>query len=558
MEGDIQKLKESTIEHRFFEFTFPHRFGWFGFAIAMLLFLSSIVLFISSLSIPDVIQTEDAQVIQGQTEFMQAEFVESTLGKGFDGEKGAYFITSAEISTGVLLHRYCTTNSEGETTYHKVIMDDTIIFSIGSETFTADIGRYNLDVEHNVGDSCYEDIREGDRLNLFILKQESTFSVLSFSEMGLNLPEVTQRENTQRLSMSLCIVGSFILMLVTPTSLANDIREFKQGRDARSSVLYDGNEYSMSTTTTRKVDDRDWILSSPTMDTWTPTKYGPDGDGSLIPEHPRRIGTPKAATLTLYSLNGSLFVLFSVWLISDLNARDTDVFGDLIGSFGKYALLLFALLWFISSVRKWKLLHNIIDTPTSTVRGVAVGSAELVGQVRPYTPTHHLTVGGKTFDGIVGYRWKEEEERCTRDSEGNESCSWHLVDSGEDWSKFILHDGSGGILLDATSWKDMNSGDELDSWRIGKRRWTVHAFCSGDPVYALGTVEKRTLDEQEEGLDKTIGSANIIMRGSKLEGMQAKLSRGTEFALLGGLRSTTEAVVIPALMLLASFIPLIW
>ena len=63
MEGDIQKLQESTIQHRFFEFTFPHRFGWIGFAIAMLLFLSSIILFIFSLSIPDVIQTEDAQVI---------------------------------------------------------------------------------------------------------------------------------------------------------------------------------------------------------------------------------------------------------------------------------------------------------------------------------------------------------------------------------------------------------------------------------------------------------------------------------------------------------------
>lgn len=558
MEADIQKLQESTIQHRFFEFTFPHRFGWIGFAIAMLLFLSSIILFIFSLSIPDVIQTEDAQVIEGEDEFKQAEFVESTLGKGFDGEKGAYFVTTAEISTGVLMHRYCTTDSEGDTIHHKVVMDETIVFSIGSETFTADIGRYNLDVEHSVGDSCSDDIQEGDRLNLFVLKQESTFTVLSFSEGFFDLPEVTQRENTQRTSMLLCILGSFILMLVTPTSLANDIREFKQGRDGRSSVLYDGNEYSMSTTTSRSVDDQDWILSPPPMENWTLSKYGPEGDGSLISEHPRRIGTPKAATLTLYSVNGSMFVLFSVWLISDLNARDTDYFGDLIGSMGKFVLILFSIIWFFSSVRKWKLLHNIIDTPTSTVRGVAVGSAELVGQVRPYTPTHHLTVGGKTFDGIVGYEWKEEEERCTRDSEGNESCSWHLVDSGEDWSKFILHDGSGGILIDAASWKDLKSGDELDSWRIGKRRWTVHAFCSGDPVYALGTIDKRTLDEKEEGLDTTIGSANIIMRGNKLEGMQAKLSRGTEFSLLGGLRSTTEAVVIPALMVLASFIPFIW
>ena len=558
MESEVEKLQESTIQHRFFEFTFPYRFGWFGFAIAVLLFLSSIILFMFSLTIPDVIQTEDAQVIQGEAAFKQAEFTESRLGKGFDGEDGAYFIASAEISSGVLMHRYCTTDSEGDTIFHKDLIDETIVFSIGSETFVAEIGRYNLNVEHYVGDSCSDEIGEGDRLNLFILKQASTFTVLSFSEGGFGLPEVTQREDTQRTAMLLSILGSFILMLVTPSSLAKDIRAIKQGRNARSSVLFDGQEYSMSTTTSRNVDEHDWILSPPPMETWTPSKYGPDGDGRLINEHPRKVGTPKAATLTLYSLNGSIFVLFSVWLISDLNARDTDIIGDLIGSIGKYVLILFAVTWFFISVRKWKLLHNMIDTPTSTVRGVAVGSAELVGQVRPYSSTHSITIGGKTFDGIVGYRWKEEEQRCRRDNNGKESCSWHVINSGEDWSKFILHDGSGGILVDAASWKDLNSGEELDSWRIGKRRWTVYAFCSGDPVYALGTVEKRTLDEREDGLDTTIGSANIIMRGSKLEGMESRLSRGTEFSLLGGLRSTTEAVVIPALMLLASIIPLMW
>ena len=558
MDKDAAELRQSSIQHHFFEFTFPHKWGRIGYVFGLLLFIIAGLLFLSSLSIPDVIQTADAESITTSTEFDTSDFEEQELGKGFDGQTGAYFTTVATIESGKMIERYCTTNDEGETQYHANIVDSKIQFAIGTSAFTGTWYTHNLNPEYNVANVCDEDIESGDDVRLFVLKQGETFTILSMSEYPSELPEVTQRENAQRSAMMLMSLGALILMLVTPPSLAKNIRKVRKERTQSASIIYDGNGYSLSKKTFRNVDNQDWILAPPTVDSWTPTKYGPDGDGRTIAEHPTTIGTPHPATFTLYSICGSIFVLFNVWLVADLNARDTDVIGAFMGDLGKYILVLFALGWALTSIRKWKLLHNIIDTPTSRVRSVAVGSAELVGQVRPYSNTLNFSVGSRSYDGVVSFHWVEEEERCSKNSDGKESCSWHTVASESQQSNFILHDGSGGILVDVGSWNEIDMGDRLDTWRIGKHRWTVMTLCSGDPVYALGTVDKRTLDEQEAGLDTSIPSANIILRGNRLEGMQAKIARGTEFSLLAGLRSTTESVFIPIIMLFASIIPFIW
>ena len=89
-------------------------------------------------------------------------------------------------------------------------------------------------------------------------------------------------------------------------------------------------------------------------------------------------------------------------------------------------------------------MHNIIDTPSSRVRSVAAGPAELVGQVRPGPQgTMSVKVGGsasRKVEGVVNYRWKEEEHVCTKDSDGNESCSWQTrrTDSGGQNSYFTM------------------------------------------------------------------------------------------------------------------------
>jgi hypothetical protein len=90
-------------------------------------------------------------------------------------------------------------------------------------------------------------------------------------------------------------------------------------------------------------------------------------------------------------------------------------------------------------------------------------------------------------------------------------------------------------------------------------RWTVDALCAGDPIYCLGRVEPRRGDFMpEEGCPTEISNANLIVKGETDIGTHAKLSRGTELSVVANLRSTTEAIIIPAIMLIFSAIPFLW
>ena len=131
----------------------------------------------------------------------------------------------------------------------------------------------------------------------------------------------------------------------------------------------------------READESDWVLTAPDFKTWSDNPYAADDSGELILEHPIRIGTPNPATFTLYSINGLIFIITSIWLSIDLTARHNIPGADATGL--RLIMVLFSTVWAAFAFRKWKLIHNIIDTPTSKVSSVAAGPAELVGQVRP-------------------------------------------------------------------------------------------------------------------------------------------------------------------------------
>ena len=162
MDKDGAELRKSSMEHHFFEFTFPHKWGRIGVVFGVLLFIVAGFTFLFSLSIPDVIQTDDAVRINTSSEFETSEFVEQTLGKGFDGQTGAYFTTVATIESGTMIERYCTTNDEGETQYHAIVADSKIPFSIGGSSFTGTWYTHNLNPEYSVGDSCDDDVEQGE------------------------------------------------------------------------------------------------------------------------------------------------------------------------------------------------------------------------------------------------------------------------------------------------------------------------------------------------------------------------------------------------------------
>ena len=133
----------------------------------------------------------------------------------------------------------------------------------------------------------------------------------------------------------------------------------------------------------------------------------------------------------------------------------------------RLGLVIFTIIWSYLAFKRWKLVHNIIDTPTSKVRSVAVGAAELVGQVRPGPEgTLSFNVGGdvsRLVEGAVAYKWVEEEHVC-RGSGEDRTCSGKLVEKENASVPFILHDGTGGILVDPSSWEKMDYGSMLHRW----------------------------------------------------------------------------------------------
>ena len=128
-------------------------------------------------------------------------------------------------------------------------------------------------------------------------------------------------------------------------------------------------------------DPNDWILPAPGPATWNTTdRYAEDSGGQPIPEHPVRVGTPVPATLSLYGIFGLSAVLFFILGIGSAIGEVDNPDSRLL-AIGVVSLV--AIIWLILGWLRAKMLNQMIDTPTSLVRSVALGHHELVGQVRP-------------------------------------------------------------------------------------------------------------------------------------------------------------------------------
>ena len=566
------KVDVNSINHGFFQFTFPK--GWkkiTTWALACVIYLAAAVFFIVSLGIPDVPPLAEISIISTMDELEDVEEVK--LGKGWgDYTEGKFFIIEATIVEGELIHGYWEYDADGENCSNYVDFTDwTLVISPDAsneefniswfEPLTEEASHKNRNCDSNYYDDWY--VEENDPIIVFGLSVEDGLYFMSVGTEGFGPPERTDREDAQRIALLLCTISSIMMMVTTPTSLSYDIERLRKRWGNLPFAHGKPGELVEAEGPTRRVDSNDWILPPKPFEEWSENGYGEDEGGKLLEEHPNNIGTPMPATFTLYSINGMMFVTFAVWLSSDLLARHNDFFTWVAGQILRIAVIIFTLVWLFFAFKKWKLNHGIIDTPTSNVRGVAVGPAELVGQVRP-PPTGTLRVEiaddeNKIVDGVVLYHWKEEEYVCSKDSDGKESCSWTTRRKGEGGTLFMLHDGTGGILVNPSTWKKPILGDPLKVWEWGKMRWTVHALCAGDPVYCLGRVEPRRGDFlPEEGCPTDIANANLMVIGEKDIGTQVKLTRGTELSVISNLRSTTESIVIPVLMLIFSAIPFIW
>lgn len=393
------------------------------------------------------------------------------------------------------------------------------------------------------------------------------------------------------LAMGLVSIGALIIALTSPASLEADLHSVRknaaQPADLEAQALDKGltidswwlGRHSYVPTT----DPSDWILPAPGPASWSDSHYAPHGEGKALAEHPHNVGTPRPAAISTYGVMMVIF-LFGISVVSYV-AMTSGVWDDETQQYVKwtaapFVVLLIGLIWLTFGFFAFKRVRLMLDTPTSLVRSVSVGPAELVGQVRPAEEgVLRVVVDGnqsRVVPHCVGYHWSYEVYICrqVRDKDGNTrtECHWQTVRSDSGSIPFILNDGTGGVKIHPETFKKIDYGQYLKRWEsshadtlkahvgmelaariftngdVRKHRWTVYALRLGNPVYMLGNVQSRNRGEIESlGLDSSVAHHNVEVTGEDNQGMKAMMMRGTELSNIGRFRSTTELMILPIL-----------
>ena len=592
---DIQSL-----DHGFFQFPRPTTRHIIGYIIAAVLFMVSYGMYASSLSIPDVPRVEEADVLpslfQNPADY-DFEPVQKGYDQGYYDSHAAFIVVPLELEEGVIAYDDCSWEEDdegnGDWDYDFWMADPMSLTwsDANGQRISASFARDgSLNPEGEVREpSCNSewsrtiegyglDSEENHLFNAFVLVEEEPvrYQLLSVAEVQRfasdSMPqEVTQREDRGRWALLTTGVAGMIFMFSTTPSLKYDISRLRKQNDANSKDVSSGvgvlgnagrmfqhlgpnfEVLGAAKHPVRKASD-DWLFGSPPLPASYENPYAPDGDGSLIAEHPTKIGTPKPATVTLYSIGAVIFSTSFIWLSADLRARDGSGFHTLVG----WGLTLFVtvvnLVWFVSAWRQFKLVRLINDLPTSPIRSAAVGQVEIVGQVRPSVAgTPEMRVGGRNHEGLVQWSWSSYKYECHTDSDGDTHCSWNHQETKTGGVPFMVHDGSGGMLIDPELWekgkKKIELGPMLDSWQRGDWKWVVSGFGIGDPVYILGDCVPRTEDHKQAwGTDAVLPNALVTVKPTTDTGDASVLHYGTELDVMANNRSIFEILVVPMLV----------
>lgn len=595
----MDRTEVQSIDQGVFAFpkpTFRHGIGYF---ISLVLVVVAIGLYSSSLVIPDVPRVEEATVLPYLHDDM-ASYDYGPVQKGYDEEeyarKAAFVVVPLELVEGTVAYDECTYIEDdeggGQWEYSLTMAraeELTMVDAEGAVIKAAFSRLGSLSPEGEMDDpACGSEWSRtisgggfGVRnyvFNAFVLVEENPprYQLLSVKEIGnLNNPtndpqEVTQREDRGRWALLSTGISGLIFMYSTSPPLMDNLRKIRKAnrsavKDTSSSpgVLGFGGRLfphfgpnfaplPYESHPARPVDD-DWLFGAPVPSRFN-EPYAGDQGGKLIREHPNVIGTPKVALLTPYSLGAIVFGGSFIWLSADLRARDGSDFHTLLGWGMTVAVTVVNLLWFYSAWKQFKLNRLIRDLPTSPVRSAAVGQAELVGQVRPSVAgTPEMSVGGRTHKGLAVWQWKSYQYVCTTDSEGNTSCSWEHRETRDGGVPFMLHDGSGGMLIDPALWtkKPIDYGPTLDSWTRGDWKWKLAGLGVGDPVYILGDCVPRKRDHLEKwGSHESLPQALLTMVPTTDTGDASILHYGTEMDVLAKSRSLFEIFIVPLFIFL--------
>ena len=415
---------------------------------------------------------------------------------------------------------------------------------------------------------------------------------------------VTNEWGVVGLSGCFVIPGCLLGMWLTPTKLQKEFEKIRIEEKPRDFVHRSetggstGSFWTGKNSHSPKKDDRGWVFQAPGPEYWDKVDpYGPD-DSGIIPEHPTVVGTPKPASFSFDGVLMCIIALFSIpatmaSVMAGLAMIETDVSEE----FGAVACALIvgpAIGSVIFAITSWSMgtkMQLTIDVPTSKIRSMAAGELELVGQVRRWTsPAPPVQVGddpARTYNDLHSWRWKYEihlrRTRVVMTDDGPRTKTeyrWETIKEKKGGHNFILHDGTGGVLVKPKKFENQELGTYIRKWEVDHNRnlgeifgslitttfggwtilehkWTLWGLALGDPCYILGKAENRSKDMKKEEWFAEDGITPIRRNNQQLlmqvvgesgVGFAARLERGSELGVLGKVKSQIEYKVIPGIL----------
>jgi len=386
-------------------------------------------------------------------------------------------------------------------------------------------------------------------------------------------------------------VALFIAMLAigqkADTTIRENIRKIREEsppRDARIRLDAGGVELESfwrgATVRRPTSDDLGWVFEPPGPESWenVDSLFTADPDG-IIQEHPSVVGTPTPPDFTT---NGILVIMSTLPLmgvamtIPPLLALDS-------GSAFIIMPILFAIFTAVSLVTG-KRSRAAIEVPTQKVRSIAIGDAEVIGQVRPLSQPPTVVVDNdpsKTAEDLVVWNWLYdvyiEETYINSDGERETRRYWRDIDSESGDETFVTHDGTGGMIVEPGSFSRKKLGQPIITWscshssyaqlrkinlwravrtygsgRVIEHRWRLWGLSIGDPCMIHGSATTLQLEATEKyGITKKDPpNSRIALLGTDSEAMKTTIWRGTELTNVALAESAFETAVIPVIMTL--------
>ena len=386
-------------------------------------------------------------------------------------------------------------------------------------------------------------------------------------------------------------VALFVAMLAVgqkaDTTIRENIRKIRNEsppRDARIRLDAGGVElvsfWRGATIQRPASDDLGWVFEPPGPESWenVDSLFKPDSNG-IIQEHPSVVGTPSPPDFTT---NGILVIMATLPLMG-VAMTIPPLLEINFGSAFIFMPVLFAMFAAVSLITG-KRGRAAIEVPTQKVRSIAIGDAEVIGQVRPISQPPTVVVDNdpsKTVEDLVVWNWlydvEIEEQYTNSDGETETRTYWRDIDSESGDEAFVIHDGTGGMIVESKSFSRKKLGQPIITWscshksysqlskinlwrtvrtygsgRVLKHRWRLWGLSIGDPclIHGSATTLPHEAIEKYGITKKDPPNSRLAFLGTDSEAMKTTIWRGSELTNVALSESAFETTVLPVVMTL--------